>query len=142
MKLRSTAIAALLVLVAAASLNYWYRESSHWSVPDGYPLPPVPADNPISSAKVELGRYLFYDTRLSVNGTTSCATCHLQSLAFTDGRGQSIGATGEMHPRGAMSLVNVAYASRLTWANQMLDSLEVQALTPMFGENPDRKSVV
>ena len=35
-----------------------------------------------------------------------------------------------------MSLVNVAYASRLTWANQMLDSLEVQALTPMFGENP------
>ena len=136
MKLRIAAIAALVVIVAAAGILYRQNESSHWSVPDGYPLPPVPDDNPMSKAKVELGRYLFYDTRLSVNETTSCATCHLQALAFTDGRERSIGATGEIHPRGAMSLVNVAYASRLTWANQMLDSLEVQALTPMFGENP------
>ena len=136
MKLRIAAIAALVVIVAAAGILYLQNESSHWSVPDGYPLPPVPDDNPMSKAKVELGRYLFYDTRLSVNETTSCATCHLQALAFTDGRERSIGATGEIHPRGAMSLVNVAYASRLTWANQMLDSLEVQALTPMFGENP------
>ena len=136
MKLRIAAIAALVVIVAAAGILYLQNESSHWSVPDGYPLPPVPDDNPMSKAKVELGRYLFYDTRLSVNETTSCATCHLQALAFTDGRERSIGATGKMHPRGAMSLVNVAYASRLTWANQMLDSLEVQALTPMFGENP------
>lgn len=107
-----------------------------WSIPEGYPLPIVPADNPMTEQKVELGRWLFYDRRLSINGSQSCADCHRQALAFTDGLPQSVGATGEQHPRGAMSLVNVAYASRLTWANPLLDRLEFQALTPLFGESP------
>ena len=68
----------------------------------------------MTRAKVELGRYLFYDTRMSVNGTESCASCHKQELAFTDGRAVGVGATGEHHSRGAMSLVNVAYAAALT----------------------------
>ena len=46
----------------------------------------------------------------------SCATCHKQELAFTDGRAVGIGATGEHHQRGPMSLVNVAYAATLTWS--------------------------
>ena len=71
-------------------------------------------------AKVELGRWLFYDTRLSGNQTMSCATCHIQALAFTDGKARSIGSTGVVHPRSSMSLVNAAYASRLTWANPLL----------------------
>jgi cytochrome c peroxidase len=100
------------------------------------PLPFVPADNPMSEAKVQLGLRLFYDERLSVNNATACSTCHIQSLAFTDGLGQSVGATGELHPRGSMTLINAAYAGRLTWANHLLDTLEVQALTPMFGEQP------
>jgi cytochrome c peroxidase len=100
------------------------------------PRPAVPEDNPMSLVKVELGRRLFYDPRLSVNGTTSCASCHRQALAFTDGRPVSIGATGERHPRNAMSLVNSAYASRLTWANDLLNRLEDQALVPMFNEHP------
>ena len=107
-----------------------------WQLAENMPLPAVPADNPISDVKVELGRLLFYDRRLSINQTTSCATCHVQALAFTDGRPRSVGATGEIHPRGSMSLVNTAYASRLTWANNLLDRLEDQALTPMFGDNP------
>ncbi|MGI9234120.1 MAG: MbnH family di-heme enzyme, partial [Woeseiaceae bacterium] len=86
--------------------------------------------------KVELGRWLFYDTRLSGNGTMSCASCHIQALAFTDGKPRSLGSTGEVHPRASMSLVNVAYASRLTWANPLLDRLEDQALTPLLGDNP------
>ena len=81
-----------------------------------FPPPHVPADNPMSAAKVELGRHLFYDTRLSGNGTQSCASCHQQALAFTDGRARSLGSTGQLHPRGSMSLVNVAYAAVLTWA--------------------------
>lgn len=107
-----------------------------WSVPEGYPVPVVPADNPMSRRKVELGRWLFYDRRLSVNGRQACADCHRQALAFTDGLAKSIGTTGEQHPRSAMSLVNSAYASRLTWANPLLDRLEFQALTPLFGEQP------
>jgi cytochrome c peroxidase len=90
----------------------------------------------MTAAKVELGRYLFYDTRMSVNGNASCATCHKQELAFTDGRAVSVGATGESHSRGAMSLVNVAYSAALTWSNPQMTRLEEQALVPMFGDHP------
>jgi cytochrome c peroxidase len=107
-----------------------------WNLPKGFPKPYVPADNPMTAAKVELGKYLFYDTRLSVNGKSSCATCHKQEFAFTDGRAVGLGATGEEHSRGAMSLVNVAYSAALTWSNPQMKRLEEQALTPMFGDHP------
>jgi len=92
-----------------------------WTLPAGFPRPIVPADNPMSAAKVELGRYLFYDKRISANGKESCATCHRQELAFTDGRAHAAGTTGQIHPRSSMSLVNVAYAPVLTWANPKLE---------------------
>ena len=90
----------------------------------------------MTKEKVELGRYLFYDKRLSLNQTQSCGTCHRQERAFTDGRGRGLGSTGELHPRGPMSLVNVAYSPVLTWANPLMRTLEAQALVPLFGENP------
>jgi cytochrome c peroxidase len=129
-------IAAIAAFVVAGII-FWPRQASYdWQLPDGYPEPLVSADNPMSDAKVELGRWLFYDTRLSGNNSMSCATCHIQNLAFTDGKAQSLGSTGEQHPRSSMSLVNVAYVSRLTWANPLLDRLEDQALTPLLGDNP------
>ena len=90
----------------------------------------------MTDAKVSLGRRLFYDKRMSVNGTQSCASCHVQTLAFTDGKGRAVGATGQTHSRGSMSLVNVAYDSVLTWNNPFAKSLEEQLLTPMFGDRP------
>jgi cytochrome c peroxidase len=90
----------------------------------------------MTAAKVELGRHLFYETRMSANGTQSCATCHIQSLAFTDGKPRAEGSTGERHPRGSMSLVNIAYAPTFTWMDQGLHTLEEQARVPMFGEHP------
>jgi cytochrome c peroxidase len=105
-------------------------------LPPGYPRPAIPADEPLTPPRVELGRHLFYDTRLSGNGTQSCASCHVQSLAFTDGRATSVGSTGEAHFRNAMSLTNVGYVSALTWASPVLGSLAEQALIPMFGEFP------
>jgi len=107
-----------------------------WDLPPGFPEPVVPADNPMTAEKVALGRHLFYDARLSGNGTQSCASCHVQALAFSDPRPRVVGSTGERHPRGSMSLANVAYSPALTWANPLLRSLEQQALIPMFGENP------
>jgi cytochrome c peroxidase len=107
-----------------------------WNLPKGFPRPIVPSDNPMNAAKVELGRYLFYDRRMSVNGKESCGSCHRQELAFTDGRARAEGTTGQLHPRSSMSLVNVAYATSLTWANPALTSLEQQALIPMLGEDP------
>jgi cytochrome c peroxidase len=107
-----------------------------WDLPPGFPLPAVPEDNPMTAAKVELGRHLFHDERLSVTGSYSCATCHEPALAFSDGRAHGLGATGEEHPRGSMSLANVGYAASLTWAHPLLTSLERQAELPMFGDTP------
>lgn len=107
-----------------------------WELPPGFPPPNVPPDNPMTAEKVELGRHLFYDKRLSGNGTQACATCHKQELAFSDGRATGLGSTGEAHPRGSMSLANIAYAATLTWANPLMRELERQAQVPMFGEDP------
>jgi cytochrome c peroxidase len=96
-------------------------------------IPPHAAPDPDQAL---LGRYLFYDQRMSINGTQSCASCHRQELAFTDGRAVSIGATGEPHTRNAMSLVNVAFSSMLTWSDPNLRSLEKQALRPILGTHP------
>lgn len=113
-------------------------EGSVWQfdLPAHCPPPPVPADATMTPAMVELGRHLFYDKRLSADETLSCASCHLQVLAFSDPRVQSVGVTGELTRRNAMSLVNVAYTRRLTWAHPTLDALERQALIPLFGDNP------
>lgn len=108
----------------------------NWRLPKYFPVPRVPEDNPMSMAKVELGRRLFYEKRLSVNATTSCGTCHEQRKAFTDGRATATGATGERTARSAQHLANVAWHATLTWANPALVSLERQMLVPIFGENP------
>jgi cytochrome c peroxidase len=107
-----------------------------WNLPEEILPPRVPEDNPMSTAKVELGRFLFYDTRLSANETQSCGSCHQQELAFTDGLAQAEGSTGEIHPRSSMMVANAGYAASLTWANNVVDELEEQALVPMFGEEP------
>ena len=129
---RLLSIAALLLVLA----NYRAAAQFQWDLPPRVGAPRVPVDNPMTQARVELGRRLFYDTRLSGNGTQSCATCHIQERAFTDGKAQGVGSTGMVHPRGPMSLVNVAYRDTLTWGNQDLRSLELQALVPMLGTSP------
>jgi cytochrome c peroxidase len=124
------------LLLAAFSLAALAQSSFHWDLPKPFPLPSVPADNPMSVAKVELGRRLFYDQRMSVNGRESCASCHKQQLAFTDGRAQAEGSTGQLHPRSSMSLANVAYNPSLTWDDPAMRRLEEQALIPILGTEP------
>ena len=108
-----------------------------WNLPKGFSVTPaVPADNPMTNEKVELGRHVFYDTRLSANQTFSCASCHKQELAFTDGRAAGLGSTGQSHTRGSMSLANIGYSPTLTWANPLMTTLERQAQVPIFGDQP------
>ena len=107
-----------------------------WDLPPGFPVPLVPAENPMSEEKFQLGRHLFYEKKLSVTEDTSCSTCHEQNRAFTDGRPRAIGATGEVHPRNAQGLANIAYAPTLTWNNPNETRLANQLLTPLFGEDP------
>lgn len=107
-----------------------------WPIPKGYPKPQVPTNNPMSEAKVKLGRFLFYDKKLSANQTQSCATCHQQDKAFSESLAVSIGSTGQSHRRNSLALVNIAYNKTLTWAHPSLDSIERQILLPLFGEEP------
>lgn len=111
-------------------------EAYQWDLPKWAPEPIVPPDNPMSREKVELGRHLFYDKRLSSDASMSCATCHQQEKAFTDGKARSEGIDGTLGGRSAMSLVNAGYLPVLTWMNPNLNSLEIQALIPIFGEHP------
>lgn len=113
-----------------------------WNLPPGFPKPFLPDDDPMTTEKVELGRHLFYDKRLSDNQTYACANCHKQELAFTDGRTTGLGSTGQLHTRNAMSLTNIAYSVSLTWANPlyamgvMPEPLERQSELPMYGTSP------
>jgi cytochrome c peroxidase len=120
-----------VVDTAGATAGNW-----QWKLPSHFPVPKVPADNPMSIEKVDLGRHLFYDTRLSGNGTFACASCHHQAKAFTDGLATSIGSTGQAHPRSAQALANAAYHPTLTWANKSVTSLEQQMQVPLFGTDP------
>lgn len=107
-----------------------------WNLPSGFTEPPVPGSNPMSAAKVELGRYLFHDRRLSFNETQACATCHQPARAFTDGRPKAVGSNGDVHLRGPLSLSNAAWRATYNWSNSLLRTLEQQALVPLFNIDP------
>ena len=130
-----TPILLILTLTAASALAY-QSGSFQWDLPPGFHAPPVPADNPMLPAKVELGRYLFYDLRLSSNGKGSCSTCHMQQYGFTDLRPVAVGVTGQPHPRRAMPLANVAWFADFNWANPTVTQLEDQSVTPLFNDHP------
>lgn len=96
----------------------------------GSPEMHIPEDNPMTPEKVELGRKLFYDVRLSSDDTVSCASCHLQSAAFADPRPVSVGVEGRSGTRNAPSLANVGYRKGLFWEGRS-PKLELQAVAPL-----------
>lgn len=129
-------VLSLVSLLASGDTETPLVDTYHWQLPSGFPLPRSPANNPMSDAKVELGRHLFYDTLLSSNNTYSCASCHQQQLAFTDGLKNAVGLHNHQLKRNTMSLTNVAYNAYFTWASHETISLEQQALIPLFNQNP------
>jgi cytochrome c peroxidase len=107
-----------------------------WHLPRGFPVPAVPADNPMSAPKVALGKRLFFEPRLSVTGLYSCASCHDPARSFSDGRPRAVGATGEPLPHNALPLVNVAYNISFGWQRPSVRSLETQMLQPLLNDHP------
>src|SRR5262245_44582461 len=77
--------------------------------------PPVPESNPLTEAKIELGRKLFYDPRLSGNGALSCSTCHNPALGFADGLAKGVGFNGAVLGRSSPTVLNAAYHEELFW---------------------------
>ncbi|HEY1050856.1 MAG TPA: MbnP family protein, partial [Prosthecobacter sp.] len=80
-----------------------------------FPQVKLPSDNPLTQEGVALGRRLFHDPRLSINGTQSCASCHDQAHAFADPRQFSLGAEGHVGKRNAMPLFNLAWHTAFFW---------------------------
>lgn len=106
------------------------------NVPDHFSLPQIPEYNIPTAAKIDLGRHLFYDSKLSANQTQSCSSCHAQELAFADGEVTPQGSTGEVLKRNSQALANVAYNATLTWAHDGFFQLEEQLPVPIRGDNP------
>lgn len=99
---------------------------------DVLPAVVLPPDNPSSDAKVELGKLLFFDNRMSGNGTISCAFCHVPQLGWGDGRDLSLGYTNTLHWRNSQTIINSAYMNKFFWAGESL-SLESQAKSAWTG---------
>jgi len=91
----------------------------------------VPADNPQTEGKIALGEKLFFDARLSVDGTVACSTCHDPSLAFTDGKPVSIGVKGRAGQRNAPTILNALYNNTQFWDGRA-KTLEEQAALPIM----------
>jgi cytochrome c peroxidase len=102
----ATAVLALALLGAAG-------DEVELPLPAGVLPPEVPADNPLTRAKVELGKKLYFDARLSKNGNQACASCHAPTAGFADPRGTktSAGSDGRLGPRNTPSSMNAAFSS-------------------------------
>ncbi len=93
--------------------------------------PPIPADNPMSAAKVELGKQLFFDPRLSIDGTVSCNSCHNVMASGTDNRPNSVGVGGQKGGRSAPTVWNAAFLTAQFWDGRAA-TLEDQAKGPVL----------
>ncbi len=123
-------VIAVLFIVACHSIGEWTDEKVTVRTPAGFPPIVYPKDNEPTKLRVQLGRILFYDTRLSTDHSTNCGTCHILSVAFTDGKETSSGMAGFPGMRNAPTLANIAYMPRLMMEGGV-PTLETQALAPL-----------
>jgi cytochrome c peroxidase len=117
-QLALTMVAALLGNAALAADKY----------PPLGPLPaaPIPKDNPQSADKIALGKQLFWENRLSGDGSMPCVSCHLPTMGWGDGGQISRGYPGTKHWRNSQTVINSAYYNKLFWEGSVT-SLEGQA---------------
>mgnify|MGYP000285982476 CR=1 FL=1 len=100
-------------------------------VPTWFPEMEIPAENELTEARIALGRKLFYEPLLSSDSSVSCASCHLQERAFTDGISISVGVNNEMGLRNAPTLANIGFAPRF-FHDGGVETLELQSQQPLF----------
>jgi cytochrome c peroxidase len=145
MPTRSLVLLSILFL-GACSTNTKYTSGGF--TPDIQPLPaqlstyepmPIPPDNPLTPEKVALGRQLFFDERLSADGSKSCYSCHVCEHGLTDGLPKAIGAGNKQLPRSSPTLWNIGYHQQFYWDGRS-SSLEKQALAAWTGANMGAKA--
>jgi cytochrome c peroxidase len=122
---------AAIVLVSTAALGLSPVSQDNGPKPPlGLAPIPWPEDNPYSPAKAELGRMLYFDPRLSSDGTVSCSSCHSPDKAYTDAAPFSTGIGKQIGGRSAPTVINRAYSTQQFWDGRA-DSLEEQAKGPI-----------
>jgi len=141
---------AIILLLPIAAVIAGCNRSSETAVftPDIQPLPQqlttyepmtIPADNPLTPEKVALGRELFFDERLSGDGSRSCYSCHVCEKGLTDGLPKAIGAFNKQLPRSSPTLWNIGYHKEFYWDGRS-PSLEKQAMAAWTGANQGAKA--
>src|ERR1700694_256432 len=130
--MRSPVVQVLKGLALAAPAFFLLAAGPAKTVPVPLGLLPVvwPKDNPYTPEKAELGRLLYFDPRLSADGSVSCASCHSPKFAYTDGAAVSTGIKGQKGGRSAPTVINRAYSLAPFW-DVRAATLELQAVGPM-----------
>lgn len=136
----------MLAVVTILSVTVWLTVSQYrggqdslqaanqWPQIKGYAEMVIPADNPMTAAKVALGKELYYDKRLSGDGSRACYSCHLKENGLTDGKPKAVGAYDAALPRSSPTLWNIGYHSEFYWDGRS-KSLEAQGMAAWTGGN-------
>jgi len=133
--LRTASFLVVLTLFICVSCS---TDKSHkvvlYEIPRGFPVMNIPKDNLPTKERIQLGKQLFFDTRLSKDNSISCGSCHLASKAMADSMGVSPGVEGALGNRNSISIVNTAY--QVHWMREGgVPSLEMQVLAPIQDPN-------
>lgn len=124
-------ISPFIFLIIVGFVSTVFEGEYPLAIPQGFPEPKIPEDNRLTTARVELGRMLFFDPVMSRDSSVSCASCHKPELAFTDGLPRSKGIRGEMVARNSPTLTNVVYQDSGLLMDAEVPSLEMQILVPV-----------
>ena len=106
--MRTSLTIAVLVLAAHARLTP-AQEAFNLKLPLGLKSMKIPADNPLTQAKIDLGKQLYFDKRLSVDDTVACASCHDPKKGWSNGAAFATGVRNQVGGRGAPSIINAGY---------------------------------
>lgn len=141
MSTRDRRFSALAITIACLFAASWFenrygaqvrasdKQTYQVAIPLGLIEPDIPSDNPLTVEKIELGKKLFFDTRLSLKGTTSCATCHNPNHGFAESRPVSVSANGDKQRRNAPTVLNAGYLPLVMWDGRFR-TLEQQSIEP------------
>ncbi len=134
--LPTAALLGMFVLLSSTSSTRAQQKSpaSPWPEIKSYEEMKIPADNPMTAAKVELGKQLYYDKRLSGDGSRACYSCHLAKKGLTDGLPIAIGAYNLKLTRSSPTMWNIGYHKEFYWDGRS-KTLEAQAKAAWAGGN-------
>ena len=144
-----TIVMTAAILLTLSALACESKESAEFK-PEIQPLPAgltryaemeIPADNPMTPEKVALGRQLFFDKRISGDGSRSCYSCHVCEKGLTDGLAKAVGAFNKPLPRSSPTLWNIGYHKMFYWDGRS-PSLEKQAMAAWTGANMGAKDTL